>query len=183
MKVSFLLDFLVPNFKCPHWTYLKEFLFKWVSTYWPHSFHIRDLNGSAWISAVWGSECHQFAAILQNRASGRPNPQETDKCARSWRIPGKRGQIRCQRLPSLRLQQAFQEKVWMRGQGWIKSRLPVFFRTDSFRTRTDSQTDSEIFTFDRQFWTKKMQKICAEVLPHQFDSIGICDWNLQFNWP
>ena len=44
-------------------------------------------------------------------------------------------------------------------QGWIKVRLPVLFRTDSFRTQTDLQTVSEIFTFDRQFWTKQMQKI------------------------
>ena len=48
----------------------------------------------------------------------------------------------------------------------MKSTLPVLFRTDSFRTRTDLQTVSEIFTRDRQFWTKQMQKICAEVPPH-----------------
>ena len=30
---------------------------------------------------------------------------------------------------------------------------------DSFRTQTDLQTVSEIFTCDRQFWTKQMQKI------------------------
>ena len=51
-------------------------------------------------------------------------------------------------------------------QGWIKVRLPVLFRTDSFRTQTDLQTISEIFTCDRQFWTKQMQKICAKVPPH-----------------
>ena len=51
-------------------------------------------------------------------------------------------------------------------KGWMKSTLPVLFRTDSFRTRTDLQTVSEIFTRDRQFWTKQMQKICAEVPPH-----------------
>ena len=49
--------------------------------------------------------------------------------------------------------------VTLRPQGWIKVRLTVLFRTDSFRTQTDLQTVSEMFTCDRQFWTKQMQKI------------------------
>ena len=49
--------------------------------------------------------------------------------------------------------------VTLRPQGWIKVRLTVLFRTDSFRTQTDLQTVSEMFICDRQFWTKQMQKI------------------------
>ena len=37
-------------------------------------------------------------------------------------------------------------------QGWIKSRLPVFFITDSFRTQRDWIDSFTIFTGNRQFW-------------------------------
>ena len=44
-------------------------------------------------------------------------------------------------------------------QGWIKSRLPVLFRTDSFKTKKDSQTVSEFFYFWYSFEPNRCRKL------------------------
>ena len=51
-------------------------------------------------------------------------------------------------------------------QGWIKSSLPVLFRTDSFRTQIDYRQFQKFLLVIDSFGPNICGKICTEVLSH-----------------